>query len=128
MRNKILLLFLFVISFRISLAQNPTISGSVTEIRSGESITGISVILIPDTASNNKQRGALTNKFGFYSIPNITPGIYKLRVKAIGYAVYEKNIKILKDNNAKFDVKLELQDVKTQEITVEAEREATPTR
>ncbi|MFA6569900.1 MAG: TonB-dependent receptor [Bacteroidota bacterium] len=110
-----------------SQTDNPAISGIIKEAKSGEAVIGVSVTLIPEKGVKSKIRGAVSNKFGFYSIPDIEPADYKLRVKAIGFAVFEQKISVSKGKDLRFDIKLKQEDIKTQEVVVESQKESSPT-
>jgi outer membrane cobalamin receptor len=112
-----------------SQAQTYTLSGIVREARSGEVVIGTSVMLFKDSVpTQNKapMRGTVTNKFGFYSIPRLASGTYGVVVRSIGYQTFTATI-VLKDSSTRLDIQLENQDIRTQEVVVEAEREASPT-
>ncbi|MFM8473140.1 MAG: carboxypeptidase regulatory-like domain-containing protein, partial [Candidatus Kapaibacterium sp.] len=62
-----------------------TISGSVRDSVTGEVIIRATVSLsVGDDAPS--VRGALTNTFGFFSIPKLEARAYTLRIRSIGYA------------------------------------------
>lgn len=107
-------------------AQNAVISGSVNESASGEVVIGVNVILSKEekiTAASTV-RGARTNKFGFYSLPNIAPGTYFLEVRGIGYKTYKKQVTIAKpDESIRLNIGLTVQSAKSGEVTVSAERQ-----
>lgn len=111
-------------------AQRAVVSGLVSEAASGESVIGINVILATDSVvvrSSSIIRGTRTNKFGFYSLPDVPPGSYFLVVRGVGYRQFAKRIAVgaasMRENIA-----LGTQNVRSQEVTVQAEREASPTR
>jgi hypothetical protein len=108
--------------------QGAVISGVVTEAASGEFAIGVTVVLSKDsssTASGTVVRGARTNKFGFYSLPNLPEGTFYLIVQGIGYKRYAKRIVIDTPNEAlRHDVPLAMRDVRSGEVTVQAERQS----
>lgn len=125
--KKYLIHFYLLLILQLSLiAQSNygTIYGVVTEEKSGESAISISVVLYPDEniAASKPLRGAITNKFGAYTIPNIPPGEYYVVTRSVGYQPYTKKIQIKENEKIKLDIQLKIQDVKGQEIVVEAER------
>ncbi|HET6513451.1 MAG TPA: TonB-dependent receptor, partial [Candidatus Kapabacteria bacterium] len=123
--SKLLLLLLLLLP--LELAAQVTLSGTIREQRTGEVIIAASVVLTPDSASGAKARGAVSNKYGFYSLPRLAAGSYRLRVKALGYRTLDSSITIA-DANVKLDLELFQEDVRGQEVVVEADREASPTR
>ncbi len=114
-----------------SFAQNATVSGVVSEAASGEAVIGVNVVLSKDATASSASaiiRGARTNKFGFYSIPNAPQGSYFLIVRGIGYKTFAKAITISKPDEAiRQNVALAVQSAKSGEVTVQAEREVKPT-
>ena len=86
-RARKLLFFLFCFSMFAQLsAQNKfTISGSVKDKLSGESLIGASVKL------EEKNIGALTNSYGFYSI-TAPQGNYTITVNYAGYQMRSQKI------------------------------------
>lgn len=113
-----------------------TISGIITEATTGEAVIGISVLVFPtednSTPANPKGaplRGIRTNKFGFYSIVGNPNGKYLLVIRGVGYKTYQQPF-IIEEiaHNLRIDVKLETEETRLQEVAVEAERLANPTK
>jgi len=95
-------------------AQTVTISGFVTEKKSGERLTGATVY-IPE-----KNAGTATNNFGFYSI-TIPADSITLRTSYIGYQPFSKGL--LLTGNVTVNIELEpAKDLK--EVVVVAQRDA----
>lgn len=80
----LLLAFCPFCPFWLHAQSSRTISGSVTEGGSGEAITGATVALFREGDSTRPVRGGISNRFGFYSIPNVAPGRYRLTARSIG--------------------------------------------
>jgi outer membrane receptor for ferrienterochelin and colicin len=113
-----------------SAVQRAVVSGLVSEAASGESVIGINVILATDSVvarSSSIIRGTRTNKFGFYSLPDVPPGSYFLVVRGVGYRQFAKRIAV-GATPVRENIALGTQNVRSQEVTVQAEREASPTR
>jgi Outer membrane protein beta-barrel family/CarboxypepD_reg-like domain/TonB-dependent Receptor Plug Domain len=72
-------LVLFNLIAFISLAQNGTIAGKVTDLKSKESIIGANVVIQGTTV------GASTDLDGSFTIANVKPGTYSLVVSFISY-------------------------------------------
>ncbi len=111
-------------------AQTATVSGIVSEATSGESVIGINVVLMREingVPEAKPFRGARTNKFGFYSIANVPAGSYTLVVRGVGYKAISRPF-VMGEGNVRENIALALTDVRTQEISVEADRIASPTR
>jgi len=107
-----------------------TLSGILTERSSGEAIIGATVALYKDstTLSGRPLRGAVSNKFGFYSIANVEPGSYYLVTKAISYFRFSQQITIEPDKPLRLDITLVPEGVKGKEVVVEDTRDASGTR
>lgn len=85
--------FAFIISILFSLSilgQKVTLSGTVKDASSGETIIGASVYL------EELQKGVPTNVYGFFSLTTV-PGTYTLKVSAIGYRSFETVIELSED-------------------------------
>ncbi|MFM9946007.1 MAG: TonB-dependent receptor [Bacteroidia bacterium] len=113
MFKSILTAFLLLFTTLI-FAQNYTISGRITDSKTGEDLTGATV-LIPGTTY-----GVSSNSYGFYSL-TLPKGTYKVAVKYIGYEDVEKTITL--DKNTTFNVELTEKSKDLEEITVSAQAE-----
>ena len=84
--------------FSISLfAQNYTISGRITDSKTGEDLSGATVV-IPGTTF-----GVATNSYGFYSL-TLPKGTYNLLYRYVGYQNIEKTLVL--DKNTTSNVEL----------------------
>jgi outer membrane cobalamin receptor len=98
----------------VSYAQNITISGYVSEKKSGERLIGASVF-IP-----NKNIGTTTNTYGFYSI-TIPADSVELKATYVGYTPYSKKIWVNKNT----ELNIELDQTKDlKEVVVVAQKDA----
>lgn len=122
-RNLIMILIIGAISVSHSFAS--TISGTVTEAKSGENVISLTVAIYIDSLSSGAKpiRGAITNRYGFYTITNIPQGKYTLVAKGVGYQPFTYGFTISENENIKLDIKLNTEDVRTQEVVVEADRQ-----
>ena len=82
-QTTIILLILF--QSALTFAQNYTISGRITEAKSGEDLVGSTVIISGTTM------GVSTNAYGFYSL-TIPKGEYKLIYRYLGYEDVVKTV------------------------------------
>ena len=126
MKNVLLKLLFFVIIYNFSIAQNAgSVSGTVVERLSGESVISLSVVLYRDSVGLDAVpvRGAITNKFGFYSIQNVADGKYKLVAQGISYKKYTSQIEIKNGIQIRKDIKIDLREIKLDEVVVTADRE-----
>jgi hypothetical protein len=108
--------FLFTYVFLIVLgsdlvAQNFSISGSVSDASNGESLIGTTVYL------KENKRVASTNQYGFYSI-NAPKGKYTLVCQMIGYSTYTTSIEL--NSNQSLNIKLITPEKQLEEVEVTA--------
>ena len=102
-------------------AETFSLSGNLSEKKSGENVIGLSVAIYLDTIPNSKPiRGAVSNKFGFYSIPKLDAGKYWVVVRGIGYELYSEQVNL--DKDISLNIKLSTRDIKTQEVVVTADK------
>src|SRR6056297_1806603 len=84
--------FLFVISAgavtSTAFAQNGTLTGTVTDQRTGESLPGVNILV------QELERGAATDLDGNYTIQNLPYGTYNLRVTFVGYRTVNIEVEI----------------------------------
>ncbi|MEJ5245262.1 MAG: TonB-dependent receptor [Bacteroidota bacterium] len=99
-----------------------TISGTVSEEKTGEYIISLTVVLHKDSISSKPFRGAYTNKFGYYSFSQILPGEYYLVAKGVGYQQFSKKIRLKEGENLRLNIKMKTADVVTDEVLITAER------
>jgi outer membrane receptor for ferrienterochelin and colicin len=110
------ILFLLTLFCFVSRAQHITISGYISEVKSGERLTG-AIVFIPGTPY-----GASSNTYGFYSI-TIPTGKDSFEVGAsyVGYQPFSQ--KILSDKNVSLNIELsETKDLK--EVVVTGKKDA----
>lgn len=122
--NKIqltLLLFLVVISSGFSQEQQKfTLSGTITDAKSNESLIGVNVF-IPEIKA-----GTTTNEYGFYSI-TIPKGTYKVNISYLGYVISEQQIDL--NQNTKNNFALSPEEEKLDVVVIDNdERKATNIR
>ncbi len=105
------------------------ISGLITDASTGEALIRTNILLYKDTLSldNPPFRGAVTNQFGFYVIPDIPPGDYFLIARYIGYKTVVRELKVDGSKTTfSFNIELEPEDIKLEEVIVKGERKKTP--
>lgn len=97
-----LMVVLFVASYNVN-AQTPIpaslkITGKVADIATGKPIEYASVVLLKQ-ADSSMVTGAYTTPTGTFSLNNITPGIYVVRVTFMGYEKLEKAVRVTEGKN-----------------------------
>lgn len=112
-------------SFGSISSETIVISGVIREAQSGEVVIGANVALYEgiykEGASQKALRGAISNKYGFYSLPMLRSGAYTLVVRRVGFAVFTRTL-ILSETSERIDVTLHPNAVHLQSISVQAER------
>ncbi len=107
------ILFLFFLLFPVMvLAQTATISGTITDARTGETLIGATVLDI------RSGKGVVTNAYGHYSL-TLKRDSVNLRITYVGYEPQFFNFKL--DCNQELNVKLS-SSVTLSEVEITAER------
>ena len=119
--RRVILLTTLIFSFLPLLSYSATtgkISGIVTDSQTGEPLPGANVIM------EGTLLGASTDFEGYYTIINIPPGIYTLKVSYIGYndKVIE-NVRVHVDRTTTINITLTAKLLESEAITVVAKRE-----
>ena len=71
------------------------ISGVISEIGSAEPLIGVNVSIYGDSLrTGSVLKGAATNKYGFYSIPDIPGGTFYFFISSIGYETKISKVRI----------------------------------
>ena len=112
MRTKYIILLILLFAPILALAQNYTISGTVTDAASGETLIGATVL---DTRSG---KGAVTNAYGHYSL-TLKADSVNLKISYVGYEPQQHNIKLAR--NVQLSLKLK-PSVQLDEVVIMAER------
>ena len=81
MKNKLQIccIFLLITQFSWAFQSQGTLSGTVTDAKTGETIPGATIQIL------ETQLGAITNGEGFYNIPNIPAKTYNVQASFVGY-------------------------------------------
>lgn len=109
------LLLLFILFSTLSFAQQKyTLSGTILEEATGESLIGVSII-IPELNT-----GTTTNEYGFYSL-TIPEGNYNLRISYLGFADIIETITL--DQNIRKNYNLVENLESLDEIIIEAQND-----
>ena len=105
MKKLLSLLICFLCYLQIS-AQNYTISGYITDERSGETLINASVYDI------NTRKGTVANVYGFYSL-TLPKGEVDLQYSYVGYSTQAKTFNLQKDTviNIRFKESIDLQEI-----------------
>ena len=111
MNTKKIILLLFIILFSLhSFSQEKfTLSGTITDSNSNETLIGATVTILESKV------GIPTNEYGFYSI-TLPKGIYKLQISSIGYNTIEETINL--NQNKRNNIKLESNETNLKEVVI----------
>jgi len=109
---------ILVISVKTSPAQTAQITGRITD-SSGAVIQGAAVKVI--NVDNGMQREASSDVDGFYTVPLLQPGNYRITVEQPGFKTINRSgIKLTVDQEARIDLALEVGEV-TEKVDVSEE-------
>ena len=100
MKNYIVLSVFIVLAFAKAYSQKATLSGTVIEEGSGETMLNVNVII------TELKTGTITNEYGYYSI-TLPTGTYKIQYTSIGYATIEREVSL--EGNVKLNISLKEQ-------------------
>jgi len=92
---RVLILFLFLCPLAILSQEKYTLSGTITDSQSNETLIGVN-ILIPEINS-----GTMTNEYGFYSI-TLPKGTYKVQLSYLGFQTLTETIVLDKNITQNF--------------------------
>lgn len=128
-RRRVLVLLPMLFSAYPLLSQSSTItiSGVVTDAESGDALPGVTVMLYAadDDSLSKVVRGAVTNTYGFFSLPKVETKPWRMVVRSIGYHDHVQDISPGSDRE-RFDVALAEMMEGEETVTVTAEREVGP--
>src|ERR1039458_9567437 len=107
-----ILTLIIALSIKTAFAAGASLGGMVMDAVTGETLLGANVVLM------GTGKGASTDNEGKYSILNINPGTYKLKITYIGYR--EQNSSVTLEDGAKstLNFKLDPVGIEGQEIVV----------
>lgn len=106
-------LVLLLAGFAASAQKKFTVSGTVRDNKTGETLIGATV-----QVSSQKNLGTTTNEYGFYSL-TLTEGEYELSISYSGYATTRQKITLTQ--NLKNDVSVSTSATELQEVVVTSE-------
>ena len=119
-RTNYLILTVFLVSalfHNVFAGTTGKIAGRVTDKNSGKGLPGVNIVLV------QQSRGAASNNDGYYTIINIPPGKYDVKVSMIGYAdVTIKEVAVNTDRTTKQDVYLTVTVLTGEAVTIFAQK------
>ena len=96
-------------------ADSFSISGFVYDRTDGEGLIGANVYL------ENSPIGSSTNLSGYYVIPRLNAGEYKLVCEYMGYKIFTKKVKLYADKEFKLNIMLQPDLMQTEIIVISAD-------
>ena len=105
-------------------AQNSSIKGKIIDSQNSDPIEYASIAVV-NPSSGVVVSGGLTNKMGNFSIPNVKPGNYKLKIYFIGYEeLFLENINVVDKQNLQLgSIKLKIVSQVLNEVVVSSKKE-----
>lgn len=114
-KSLLLSLLILLLSSHLALAQSGRIEGVIIEEGTEDPLPGVNVVIEGTT------QGAQTNADGYYTIANVSPGEYTMRISMIGFApVIVRNVEVNIDEVTQIDVELREQVIEGEEVIVQA--------
>ena len=114
--NKFILFLSLILCSNIALAQeNITLSGTITEASTNETLIGVNII-IPELAT-----GAVTNEYGFYSI-TIPKGTYNLQISFLGFKTISENKNLTEKTTLNYKLEESTENLVEVIITADSEK------
>ena len=110
-------LYFFIILFFTStllFSQNATVSGTITDKKTKETLIGASIIL-------NEKTGVTSDEKGNFSL-FVKPGKHQLKFKLMGYSAETRNIEVKANEKITLNIELEDQTKVLDEVVVSAGR------
>lgn len=101
----LLSLFFISFSFLVFAQKKATISGYITDARSGEAL-GIARIFVKELKT-----GTVVNNYGFYSL-TLPVGIYQIEYRCDGFATVEKTIDLQANQTISLELEMAVQEIK----------------
>src|SRR5580704_15125296 len=99
----------------VAIGQNAELSGLIQD-PSNSGVSGTEVTIRNEQTGG--RRNTNSNASGFYSLPALSPGLYRISIRAIGFeTIVREGIRLETGDNARMDFSLRLGDFRT-EVTV----------
>ncbi|HVO76203.1 MAG TPA: TonB-dependent receptor [Ignavibacteriaceae bacterium] len=119
-RRDLFYFLLFILFYRcngiIYPQQSGSISGKITDKSNNEALIGANVLIV------NTTNGTASDIDGFYTIKNLTPGSYSLKISYISYkTITVEDILVKAGEDTKINVSMEPASAELDEIVVTAE-------
>lgn len=117
-------LFICFGSAGIAQKSDITITGFVTDAKTGEELISATILLFRDSLNFNAPpyRGTISKNHGFFALPKIKEGIYYLITRSIGYKTFVREIDLsVKNPSLIYNIALQPENIQLPEFTVKGE-------
>jgi hypothetical protein len=102
----------FAFCASVAIGQNAQLSGLIQD-PSHSGVSGAEVTIRNEQTGG--RRNASSNASGFYSLPALSPGLYRLSIRTIGFeTIVREGIKLEVGDDARMDFNLRLGDFRTE--------------
>ena len=123
--------FFFILVLFLSVSTYPQesksiLSGFITDAVSGNSLVGTNILIFRDSIdfNNYPYRGAASNEYGFYAVPNLPIGNYFIIARNVGYKTLVREVKVVLSSGViRFDIQLTPIDIELGEIVVKGKKD-----
>ncbi|MEJ2112392.1 MAG: TonB-dependent receptor [Flavobacteriaceae bacterium] len=105
---------LFLITFSLNAQEKFTISGTITDEKSNETLIGVNIIF-PDLKT-----GTITNEYGFYSI-TLPVGVYNIQISYLSFLTIEQSVQLNENKTLNFKLQENIESL--DEIVINADIE-----
>lgn len=115
--------------FSVGQSNNLSISGFVKDATTGETLVGTNLLLYKDSLNLDElpYLGTVTNKFGYYVLPNLIKSKYYLITRHIGYRTNVSEIMVAgEQKNVINSIDLYSVEIELEEVVVEGHRIGEP--
>lgn len=117
MKRKITILFFLLFLPAFVWAGNGKIQGKVADLQTGEPLIGANILVVGTSF------GAATDVNGLFTISNLEPGTYELKVSYLGYkTVTLSNVRVNSDLTSEVDFQLPAEGISVGEVNIVATR------
>jgi len=111
------LFLLPVLAFGLFAGTTGKLTGVVTDAETGDPLPGVNVVI------EGTSYGAITNLEGRYTIINLPPGTYDLRISMVGYATHRvRQVKVEIDRTTETNQAIKSQTIEGESVVVVAQR------
>jgi hypothetical protein len=99
-----------------------TVQGQVVEHESGEPLPGATVTLMPRPEEPGRRTGESTGAEGLFSLGEVVPGLYDLRVTLLGYYALQDTLRVDPGSNLDLTLPLSVSPIPLDPIVVVSPR------